>query len=67
MLLARQNEAYNSRGSCALTFAVPIISAVEECNLLEESPGPATYEGSELRFEIKPFEIKTLPVHLTNF
>ena len=63
-LIVRLYEAHNQRGHGAIIFAIDILSA-EECNLLEESIGPAVYEGNILQFQVRPFEIKTFRVRLT--
>jgi alpha-mannosidase len=60
-LIVRLYEAHNQRGKGSLTFATPLLAA-EECNLLEEPRGPADYQGNTLRFQIKPFEIKTFRI-----
>ncbi len=63
-LIVRLYEAHNQRGNGTLTFATPLLSA-EECNLLEEPLGEVQYQGNTLRFQVRPFEIKTFRVRLT--
>jgi len=60
-LIVRLYEAHNQRGKGSLTFATPLLSA-EECNLLEEPLGTVDYQGNTLRFQVRPFEIKTFRV-----
>ncbi|HET9918733.1 MAG TPA: alpha-mannosidase [Ktedonobacteraceae bacterium] len=62
-LIVRLYEAHNQRGRCSITFAHTILSA-QECNLLEETIGGAQYTGSQLDFQVRPFEIKTFRVRL---
>jgi alpha-mannosidase len=62
-LIVRLYEAHNQRGQASLVFDRPIASAVET-DLLEREIGEVAVEGRELRFEVKPFEIKTLRVRL---
>lgn len=61
--IVRVLEAYGARGPVTLTFDRPIASAVE-CNLLEEGDTPVDFEGSEIRFAIKPFEVRTFRVRM---
>jgi len=42
-------------------FGQPIRNAVE-CNLLEEDETPVAYQGNQLTFAVKPFEIKTFKI-----
>jgi alpha-mannosidase len=44
-----------------ITFGQSIRQAVE-CNLLEEEEIPVAYQGKELVFAVKPFEIKTFKI-----
>jgi alpha-mannosidase len=46
-----------------LTFGRPVKHAVA-CNLIEETEGAVRYEGNEVIFTIRPFEIKTFKVWL---
>ncbi|HSL29857.1 MAG TPA: alpha-mannosidase [Anaerolineales bacterium] len=41
-----------------IAFGQPVRKAME-CNLLEEDEAPVTFQGNELEFAIRPFEIKT--------
>ena len=60
-LIVRLYEAHNMRGPASLRFARPVASAVET-DLLEREIGPVVAEGAELRFEVRPFEVKTFRV-----
>jgi len=62
-LIVRLYEAHNQRGPASLRFGRPVASAVET-DLLEREIGPATVDGDEVRFHVRPFEIKTLRVQL---
>jgi alpha-mannosidase len=62
-LIVRLYEAHNQRGAASLRFARPVASAVET-DLLERETRAAEVEGDEVRFEVRPFEIKTLRVRL---
>jgi alpha-mannosidase len=62
-LIVRLYETHNQRGQGIIAFAA-IIASAQECNLLEEAKGQATYEGNTLQFQVRPFEIKTFRVHL---
>ena len=62
-LIVRLYEAHNRRGRASLVFDRPVIRAVET-DLLEREVGPAEVNGAEVRFEVRPFEIKTLRVRL---
>ena len=58
VLVVRVYEAHGSRGPVVLTFDRPIGSVVA-CNLLEEPECPVDSNGCELRFSIKPFEVRS--------
>jgi alpha-mannosidase len=62
-LIVRLYEAHNQRGNGTLTFATPLLSAME-CNPLEETLGKAAYQGNTLSFQVRPFEIKSFRVQL---
>jgi alpha-mannosidase len=62
-LIVRVYEAHGSRGPAKLSFDRAIASAAE-CNLLEEGDSEADFSGSEIRFTIKPFEVRTFKVRL---
>jgi alpha-mannosidase len=62
-LIVRLYEAHNQRGQGTITFAAPI-TAAQECNLLEELKGDASFQDNTLYFAVRPFEIKTFRVHL---
>ncbi len=60
--VVRLYETQQRRKKAArLTFALPIRKALE-CNLIEESEGPANVQGCALEFAIGPYEIKTFLV-----
>lgn len=60
-LIFRLYEAYGQRGPVRLTFGHKP-RKVTECDLMEEADTPADLKGSTLRFDIKPFEIRTFKV-----
>jgi alpha-mannosidase len=62
-LIVRLYEAHNQRGSAALVFGHAVASAVE-VDLLERETGPIEVDGNEVRFQVRPFEVKTLRVRL---
>jgi alpha-mannosidase len=62
-LIVRLYEAHNQRGPASLTFGRPVASAVET-DLLERELGPVDVAGNEVRFSVRPFEVKTLRVRL---
>ncbi|MCA1598982.1 MAG: glycosyl hydrolase-related protein, partial [Chloroflexi bacterium] len=64
-LIVRFYDAHNTRGEATLTFARPIASA-EETNMLEETQGPAVYDGHDLRVAVRPYGIGTFRVRLAN-
>ncbi len=47
-----------------LKFGSTVRHAVA-CNLIEKAEAPARYEGNDIIFDIKPFEIKTFKVWLS--
>lgn len=59
--IVRLYEYHNRRGAVKVTFESPILSA-SACDLLERPLGKAEIAGCDLRFEIKPYEIKTYRV-----
>jgi len=63
-IIVRLYEAYGGRGPAVLTFDRNITD-VCECDLLERCTGAVDYNGSEIRFNIKPFEIRTFRVALS--
>lgn len=65
-LIVRLYEAHNQRGRGSLTFATPLLSA-QECNLLEEPLGEASFQEKTLFFEVRPYEIKSFRIALTPF
>ncbi|KPV49709.1 hypothetical protein SE17_31070, partial [Kouleothrix aurantiaca] len=62
-LIVRLYEAHNQRGPAVLRFGRAVASATET-DLLERELGPAEVQGNEVRFSVRPFEIKTLRVQL---
>jgi alpha-mannosidase len=62
-LIVRLYEAHNQRGAAALIFGQPVKMAAE-VDMLEREVGPLDVEGQMVRFNIRPFEIKTLRVWL---
>jgi len=62
-LIVRCYECYNQRGPVTLTFGAPIIEATE-CNLLEREDQPVEFEGHQLLFYVKPYQIRTFRVRL---
>jgi alpha-mannosidase len=62
-LIVRLYEAHNRRGPAEITFDRPIASATE-VNLLEHEIAQTTTDGSTLRFEVRPYEVKTFRVRL---
>jgi len=60
-IILRVYEAYGQRGDATITLARKPI-AVTECDLMEEHDVPAETRGSEIRFYIKPWEIRTFKV-----
>lgn len=59
--IIRLYEAGNSRGTVKLTFS-QAIKTVHECNLLERKDQPLGSTEFTVRFDILPFQIKTLKV-----
>jgi alpha-mannosidase len=62
-LIVRLYEAHNQRGPASLRFSRPVASAVET-DLLEREVGAVAVAGDEVRFQVRPFEVKTLRVRL---
>jgi alpha-mannosidase len=60
-LIVRLYEAHNQRGPVGLRFGVPVV-AVTECDLLERTVAPVDVQDGSVRFDMRPFEIKTLRV-----
>jgi alpha-mannosidase len=63
-LIVRLYEAHNQRGPASLRFDRAVAGAVET-DLLEREIGPLEVDGNEVRFDVRPFEIKTLRVRLS--
>jgi alpha-mannosidase len=62
-LIVRLYEAHNQRGQATLMFGQPIGDAVE-VDLLERPVGAVEVSGNQVRFQVRPFEVKTLRVRL---
>ena len=62
-LIVRCYECYNQRASVTLTFGRPIVEAAE-CNLVERDDQPVEFEGDQLVFYVKPYQIRTFRVRL---
>ena len=62
-LIVRLYEAHNQRGPASIAFDRPVAAAVET-DLLEREVGPVEVAGAEVRFQVRPFEVKTLRVRL---
>jgi len=63
-LIVRVYEAHNQRGSVTLRFGSKIVTAWE-CNLLEEPEEQLTPKGNTLTFFIKPYQVRTFRVRLS--
>ncbi|WMJ89726.1 alpha-mannosidase [Anaerocolumna sp. MB42-C2] len=59
--ILRLYECFNRRTDAILNFGKEIAS-IEECNMMEEDGQPVDYDGRDVFFTIKPYEIKTLKV-----
>ncbi len=57
-IILRVYESRRVRGERTLTLNIPF-SKVYECNLMEENEGEIAFSGNEIKFNIKPFEVKT--------
>jgi alpha-mannosidase len=62
-LIIRLFESQRKRGLVVLKSFIPIQSAWET-NLLEENQEPCILQDHEIHLNIKPYEIKTLRIHL---
>lgn len=62
-LVVRLYEYGNRRGPVTLSFGGAVARAVET-NLIEEGEEPVAVAGHQIRFSIKPFEIRTFRVEL---
>ncbi|MEA5013155.1 MAG: alpha-mannosidase [Candidatus Limiplasma sp.] len=60
-IILRLYETDNARTQARLHWHGPIASA-EECNLMEEKLEGVAFQGGEISFEIKPYEIKTFRI-----
>ena len=62
-VVVRVYEAHGARGPVILSFDGPIVSATET-NLMEEDSKEIAFEQSNIRFDIRPFEVRTLRIGL---
>ena len=62
-LIVRLYECHNKRSRVNMKVSGNIISCTE-CNLLEEQDIAVEFNGDNIKFEIKPFEIKTFKISL---
>jgi len=62
-LIVRLYEAHNQRGPASIQFDRQVASAVE-VDMLERDVGPVEVAGADVRFRVRPFEVKTLRVRL---
>lgn len=62
-LIVRLYECHNRRTETILTFGGEIVEA-NECDMMEQDGISIDYSGNEIRFEIKPYEIKTFKIKL---
>lgn len=60
-IILRVYEAYGQRGDVTITLARKP-RKVTECDLMEEYDVPVESQGGEVRFYIKPYEIRTFKV-----
>ena len=60
-VIVRLYEAYGQRGVCKLTFGGEP-KAVTECDLMEENDAEVNLKGHTVRFQVKPYEIRTFKV-----
>jgi alpha-mannosidase len=61
-LILRLYEDQNRRGTVKVTFFYPPFRAIE-CDPYENEIGPATVVSGSLRFDIKPFEVRTFKLY----
>ena len=66
MLVRLYEAAGKPATNIAMMLASPIASATE-VNLMEDPIVELKQEGKNLRFDLSPFQIKTLSLHLANF
>lgn len=62
-LIVRMYEFHNKRTEATLKFMSEIHEAYE-CNLLEKKIDEVSFDSCEIKFMIKPFEIKTFKIKL---
>ena len=62
-LVVRLYESHGARGLVEMSFANTLISAAE-CDLLEHDDREVSTDGSVVKFQIKPWEIRTFKVRL---
>ena len=56
-------ETWNCGTDADVSFGLPV-TAVSECNLLEEKDEPIALSDNKIVLKFKPFEIKTIKVSL---
>jgi alpha-mannosidase len=62
-VIVRLVERHGKQGEVTLSFASRVKSA-RECNLLEREESPVRFSSHSIRFEIKPYEIRTFKLTL---
>lgn len=60
-IIVRVLEKYGRNTVARLSFNQKILEA-KECNLMEEEIGEVNFDGNEIDFRIKPYEIKTFKI-----
>jgi alpha-mannosidase len=64
-VIVRLYEAKRSATRCNLTTPLPVQSA-EQTNMMEEHEADLALEGSQITLDFRPFEIKTVRLHLSS-
>lgn len=62
-VIVRLYEGMRTATRCTLQTALPV-RAVSQTNLLEEDAQPLPFANGEIRLDFRPFEIKTLRLHV---
>ena len=62
-IIVRCYECYNRRSNVTMNFHLPVES-ISVCNMLEREDEKLADHTDSVTFEMKPFEIKTLKLHL---
>lgn len=60
-MIIRVYECYNRRSDAVLTLGLPVQEAYL-CNLMEEEDEEIAFDGNQIAFQIKPYEILTFKV-----